>query len=64
MKWNNKDWFWLTAGIIYACGIAFIWKEQLMTAISYVSTFVSIVLAGVAMYFSVISMIHATHNGH
>ncbi|SHN73277.1 hypothetical protein SAMN04487896_3178 [Paenibacillus sp. ov031] len=53
MKWSNKDWFWLFAVIIYACGLSFLYKSEVMNIISYVSTFVSIALGGVAIYISV-----------
>jgi hypothetical protein len=53
MKWENRDWFWLLAIIIYASGFALLNKSEVMNVISYVSTFVSTALGGVAIYISV-----------
>jgi hypothetical protein len=53
MEWRHRDWLWFTAGIVYACGFAYIWKSEVMSAISYVSTFISIALACVAIYISI-----------
>jgi uncharacterized membrane protein len=59
LKWRTQDWIWLLAVIIYAQGLVFLHNELLMQAISYVSTFVSIALAGIAIY---ISIKEATNN--
>lgn len=52
MQWRTQDWCWLLAFWIYATVFSFIYKDLIMTVISYVSTFVSIALAGVAMFIS------------
>lgn len=52
MSWRTQDWFWLLAFWIYATAFSFIYNDLIMTVISYVSTFVSISLAGVAMFIS------------
>ncbi|WP_445478001.1 hypothetical protein ACULLL_16705 [Lysinibacillus irui] len=53
MKWTHKDWFWLFIFIIFIA----IYNEnksiELMEVISYISTFISIALASVAIYISV-----------
>jgi len=52
MKWRTADWIWLTIVLLFAHG--FLWlNNELMQVISYVSTFVSIALAGVAIYISI-----------
>lgn len=58
-KWRTQDWIWLLIVLIYAQGFAFLYNNYLMQVISYVSTFVSIALAGIAIY---ISIKEATNN--
>lgn len=52
-KWRTIDWIWLLVFLIYAQGILFLYNELVLTVVSYVSTFVSIALAGVAIYISI-----------
>jgi hypothetical protein len=52
-SWNTRDWIWLIIFMIYAQLFFFVKYSQFMTLISYVSTFVSTALAGVAIYISV-----------
>lgn len=59
IKWRTQDWIWLLIVLIYSQGFAFLYNNYLMQVISYVSTFVSIALAGIAIY---ISIKEATNN--
>ncbi|WP_289142475.1 hypothetical protein [uncultured Brevibacillus sp.] len=52
MEWRKQDWIWLLVFLVYAQAFMYIYQELIMTVISYVSTFVSISLAGVAMFIS------------
>lgn len=52
MEWRKQDWVWLLVFLVYAQAFMYIYQELIMTVISYVSTFVSISLAGVAMFIS------------
>lgn len=51
--WRTQDWIWLLGYLVYAQGLIVLKEEMVMTVLSYVSTFVSISLAGVAIYISV-----------
>jgi hypothetical protein len=53
LKWETKDWIWLLAFLVFAQIFLFINEELIMNVVSYVSTFVSIALAAVAIYISV-----------
>jgi TolA-binding protein len=51
--WRTQDWFWLVAFIVYAQVFAFLYKELVMDVVGYVSTFIGIALAAVAIYISI-----------
>lgn len=53
MKWTHKDWIWLFIFIIFISIYNEIKSVELIEVISYISTFVSIALASVAIYISV-----------
>ncbi|MFB4326022.1 hypothetical protein RB298_27230 [Priestia sp. BR_2] len=53
MKWENRDWFWLLGLTIFVSGTSYMYKNEVMSLISYTSTFVSIALAFIAIYISV-----------
>ncbi|WP_342550482.1 hypothetical protein MKX57_17475 [Lysinibacillus sp. FSL M8-0216] len=53
MKWTHKDWIWLFIFIIFISIYNEIKSLALIEVISYISTFVSIALAAVAIYISV-----------
>ncbi|MFJ7916098.1 MULTISPECIES: hypothetical protein [unclassified Lysinibacillus] len=53
MKWTHKDWIWLFIFIIFISIYNEINSVKLIEVISYISTFVSIALASVAIYISV-----------
>lgn len=53
IKWRTIDWIWVIIFLIYAQVYTVLYKEMVMSVISYVSTFVSITLAAVAIYISV-----------
>lgn len=51
--WRVQDWLWLLAFLIYAQIFTVLYKDWVMSVVSYVSTFVSIALGAVAIYISV-----------
>jgi len=53
VKWTHKDWIWLFIFIIFISIYNEIKSVELIEVISYISTFVSIALASVAIYISV-----------
>lgn len=53
MKWRTQDWIWLLLFSAYAHVFFWIKDDMVLDIISYVSTFVSIALASVAIYISV-----------
>lgn len=53
LQWRTQDWIWLLVFLLYAQVFSFIYKDLIMSVVSYVSTFVSIALAAVAIYISV-----------
>jgi hypothetical protein len=53
MKWRTLDWIWLLVFTVFAHGMALVYNNWMMQIVSYVSTFVSIALAAVAIYISV-----------
>lgn len=53
MKWEHKDWIWLLIVIFCLSTAFFIQKPNLNTILSYISSFVSVALAGVAIYISI-----------
>jgi len=59
MKWRTADWVWVILFAVFVQGLIYVNMYHgtasgiLMDVISYVSTFVSIALAGVAIYISI-----------
>ncbi|ETT45724.1 hypothetical protein C162_20361 [Paenibacillus sp. FSL R7-269] len=53
MNWRHRDWLWtLTCILLLGCSL-YVNHIEFMSFISYISTFVSIALAAVAIYISV-----------
>lgn len=53
MKWGNRDWIWLILVIIVLATSFYIREPGVNNILSFISSFASISLAGVAIYISV-----------